>query len=90
MFKELRDKFCVELEKISIDLEKKCWNFYTNSTPENMQKYEDAQENYSNLFKNKDAYEEFKKIDKTKLTKHEQKQLKDLLKEFDEELNTGE
>ena len=90
MFKELRDKFCVELEKISIDLEKKCWDFYTNSTPENMQKYEDAQENYSNLFKNKDAYEEFKKIDKTKLTKHEQKQLKDLLKEFDEELNTGE
>ena len=34
-------------------------------------------------------YEKFSKIDKNKLSEHERKQLKDLLKEFDEELNTG-
>ena len=35
MFKELRDEFCKKLEKVSINLEKKCWDFYINSTPEN-------------------------------------------------------
>ena len=50
MFKELRDEFCKKLEKVSIDLEKKCWDFYINSTPENMQKYENAQDEYSKLF----------------------------------------
>ena len=31
MFQELRDEFCKKLEKVSIDLEKKCWDFYINS-----------------------------------------------------------
>ena len=35
-------------------------------------------------------YKRFLEIDKNTLSKHKQKQLKDLLKEFDEELNTGE
>lgn len=86
----LRDEFSKELEKISINLEKSCWDFYTNSTPENMKKYETIQDEYSELFKNEDFYKKFKEIDKTKLPKHEQKQLKDLLKEFDEELNAGD
>lgn len=90
MFIELRDEFCQKLEKISIDLEKKCWDFYINSTPENMQKYENAQDEYSKLFRDENMYQKFKKIDKNSLEKHEQKQLKNLLKEFDEELNTGE
>ena len=90
MFKELRDEFCKKLENVSVDLEKKCWDFYINSTPENMQKYEDAQDNYSKLFRDKKTYEKFQKIDKNSLSKHEAKQLKNLLKEFDEELNTGE
>ncbi len=90
MFKELRDEFCKKLENVSVDLEKKCWDFYINSTPENMQKYEDVQDNYSKLFRDKKTYEKFKKIDKNSLSKHEAKQLKNLLKEFDEELNTGE
>lgn len=90
MFNDLRDEFCKDLEKVSINLEKACWNFYTDSSAENMQKYEEAQENYSKLFQNKDFYKKFLEIDKNKLNKHEQKQLKDLLKEFDEELNTGE
>lgn len=84
------NEFCKKLEKVSIDLEKSCWDFYTNSTEENMQKYEKAQEDYSKVFQNEDDYKKFLEIDKDKLSKHEQKQLKDLLKEFDEELNTGE
>lgn len=89
-FINLRDEFSEELEKISINLEKSCWDFYTNSTPENMKKYETIQDEYSKLLKNEDFYKKFKEIDKTKLPKHEQKQLKDLLKEFDEELNAGD
>lgn len=90
MFQQLRDEFCKNLEKVSIDLEKKCWDFYINSTPENMKRYEIAQENYSKLFRDRKTCEKFKKIDKNQLSKHEAKQLKNLLKEFDEELNTGE
>ncbi len=90
MFNELRDEFCKDLERVSIALEKSCWDFYTNSTPENLKKYEEVQEEYSKLFRNEEFYEKFKTVDKNPLSKHEQKQLKDLLKEFDEELNTGE
>lgn len=89
-FIKLRDEFCEELEKISINLEKSCWDFYTNSTPENLKNYEDVQDKYSELFRNKNMYKRFLEIDKNTLSKHEQKQLKDLLKEFDEELNTGD
>lgn len=90
MFISLRDEFCEKLEKVSINLEKRCWDFYTNSNEENMKEYEKAQEEYSKLFQNQDDYKKFLAVDKDKLSKHEQKQLKDLLKEFDEELNTGE
>lgn len=89
-FINLRDEFCLELEKITVDLEKKCWNFYTNSTPENMQEYEKAQDCYSNLFKDEKMYDKFLSINQNELPEHEKKQLKKLLKEFDEELNTGE
>ena len=78
MFKELRDEFSEKLEKVSVNLEKSCWDFYTNSTPENMQKYEIAQNEYSDLFKDKKIYEKFLETDKNKLSKHEQKQLKSI------------
>lgn len=89
-FIELRDNFSYKLEKVTLKSNKSCWNFYINSTPENLAEYEKAQDEYSNLFKDKNTYEEFLKIDKDKLNKHHKKQLKNLLKEFDEELNTGE
>ncbi len=89
-FIKLRDKFSEKLEEISLKSNRACWDFYINSTPENLEIYEKAQDEYSNLFKDKKTYEEFLEIDKTKLKKHYQKQLKDLLKRFDEELNTGE
>lgn len=64
--------------------------FYTNSTAENLKRYEEAQDEYSKLFQNRGWYNKFLAINKDELSKHEQKQLKELLKEFDEELNTGE
>ena len=89
-FEKLRDDFSKNLEINAINTEKTAWDFYTNSNSENMEKYEIAQENYSKLFKDKETYDKFLEVDKTKLSKREQKQLKDLLKEFDDELNTGE
>lgn len=90
MFINIRDKFCKELERVSINLEKSCWDFYTNSTAENLKRYEEAQDEYSKVFQNRDWYNKFLAINKDELSKHKQKQLKELLKEFDEELNTGE
>ena len=55
-----------------------------------MKKYETAQDEYSKIFQDRKMYEKFQNVDKNSLSKHEAKQLKDLLKEFDEELNTGE
>ena len=89
-FVELRESFSEKLEKISVKSNRACWDFYTNSNEENMRRYEDTQEEYSNLFKDEDTYKRFLEIDKTKLNNHLQKQLKDILKSFDEELNTGE
>ena len=75
-FIELRDNFSYKLEKVTLKSNKSCWNFYINSTPENLAEYEKAQDEYSNLFKDKNTYEEFLKIDKDKLNKHHKKQLK--------------
>ena len=89
-FISLREEFSKKLEPAAINSEKTAWDFYINSNEENLKKYEEAQNYYSDLFKDETFYKKFLEIDKTKLDKHEQKQLKDLLKEFDEELNTGE
>ena len=55
-----------------------------------MEKYEKSQDNYAKLFQNKKIYLKLKMIEKDNLPLHEQKQLKDLLKNFEEELNSGE
>ena len=89
-FEKLRDDFSKNLEINAINVEKSAWDFYINSNPENMQKYETAQNNYSNLFKDEATYKKFLEVDESKLSKREKKQLKDLKKEFDDELNTGE
>lgn len=89
-FEKLRDDFSKNLEINAINVEKSAWDFYINSNPENMEKYEAAQNNYSNLFKDEATYKKFLEVDESKLSKREKKQLKDLKKEFDDELNTGE
>lgn len=88
-FIEIREEFSKKLEYAKIFAEKTCWDFYTNSNEETMKEYQKAQEEYSKLFQDRETYEKFLSIDKTTLPKHEQKQLKDLLKDFEEELNTG-
>ena len=85
---ELRDKFCNELEPKSLKASIDCWNFYINSTPENMQKYQASQDEVYALYKNEELYKKFKSMQVD--DKHLAKQLRDLVKDFDEELNAGE
>ena len=89
-FIDLREKFSEKLEPAAQKTEETCWNFYTDSNEKNMKLYQEAQETYSKLFQDRQTFNNFLSINKELLPKHEQKQLKDLLKIFDEELNTGE
>lgn len=86
----LRDKFGDKLEKLVYNLEIASWDFYTNSTNENMQKYADAQECLSNLYKNNDFYEKFKQIKEIGFeNKHLNKQIKDIVRAFYDEIESG-
>ncbi|MBR1619904.1 hypothetical protein IJ674_08430 [bacterium] len=89
-FIKLREDFSPALDSALRNEERTAWDFYINSNPKNMKAYETAQEEFSQLFSNKETYEKFLSIDSSKLPKHEQKQLKDLLKIFDKRINTGE
>ena len=89
-FLNLRDKFSDKLYDVSLKANTACWDFYIDSTDENMKKYQELQNKVSELFNDKNTYEEFLKIDKDTLSFHENKQLKNLLKSFEEELETGE
>ena len=89
-FIDIREEFSKDAEPASINSSKASWNFFINSTPENQQLMEEADDNYYAVYKNELTYKKLLEIDKTKLPKHEAKQLKDLLRQFDEELNTGE
>ena len=89
-FITLREDLSQELEPKSLEAKKADWDFYTNSTDENMQRAQETSDKYNEVFQNKEMYHKFLEIDKTKLPKHEAKQLKDILKAFDDELNTGE
>jgi len=55
-FIDLREEFSKELEPRVHQLELACWEFYTNSTPQNMENYENAQEEVYKLYRNKDIY----------------------------------
>ena len=89
-FADLKAELANVLEPATINAEKCSWDFYINSTQDNMQKYEESQDEYSKIFQDKKMYEKFLRIDSSKLSKHDAKQLKDILKEYDEELNTGD
>ena len=88
---KLRDEFSALLEPKYLDLELKAWEFYINSTDENMQNYSDAEDKVHKLFMDEKLYNEFLEIQKIGLNDtHLDKQLKNLIKTFDEELNAGE
>lgn len=89
-FINIREDFSKKLEPAAIDAERKCWDFYINSTPETQQLFEKAENDMYALYQDEDIFNKLKDIDKNNLPAHEAKQLKDLLKAFDEELNTGE
>ena len=89
-FIKLREDFSPALDNVLRNEEKTAWNFYINSNPKNMKAYETAQEEFSQLFSNKETYEKFLSIDSSILPKHEKKQLRDLLKNFEKRINTGE
>ena len=89
-FTNLRDKFSENWYKLYIASCNSDWDFYTNSTDENLKKMTKSQDEFSHLFQDKETYEKFKNIKISELDKHEQKQLKNILKQFEEELETGE
>lgn len=89
-FINLREEFSPALDKVLRQSEKSAWNFYINSNSNTLAAYEKAQEEFNNLFSSRETYQKFSSIDKNKLPKHEQKQLKDILKEFEKRLDTGE
>jgi len=88
---KLRGEFGQKLEKAAYDAELSAWNFYINSTHENLHKYTEAQEAMSNLYKDKDLYEKLKQIKEIGFDdKHLAKQIKDLVKAFYDEIESGE
>ncbi len=90
-FLDLRESFSKELEPKAHKAELDCWNFYINSTDENMNAYQTSQEEVYNLYKNEEIYNKLQDLSKDGLTnKHLNKQLKDITRDFDEELNAGE
>lgn len=87
---KLRDDFCEKLAPVQIETELSAWNFYINSTDENLEKYTQSQEKMSNLFKDEKLYNELKDIQSHGLDdKHLATQLKDLTKAFYDEIESG-
>lgn len=89
-FAKLLENFSINWYKAYLEMSNAEWDFYINSTDKNLKKMSKFQDNYSNLFKDENIYNKFKNINKNILNKHEQKQLKNLLKDFEEELLTGD
>jgi len=88
-FINLRESLSEKLYPLFVKTEKTCWDFYINSTDENLQKYTQAYEEFQNIYKNEKLYKEFLKINKDELSPHEAKQLKNIIENFEEELNSG-
>ena len=89
-YTNLRDEFSQKLAPKNLEVELTAWEFYINSTDENRERFLQAEDNVQELFKDEDLYNEFLEIEKQGLNdKHLDKQLKDLVKCFDEELNVG-
>jgi len=91
VFINLRDTFSKQLEPKSLKSNIDCWNFYINSTDENREEYEKSTEDVYKLYRNEEIYGRLKTLkDKGLKDKHLDKQLTDLYRVFDEELNAGD
>lgn len=90
-FIKLRDKIFEEIEPKAIKSQIDSWNFYTNSTDENMKEFEKSMEEISKSFRNEEIYNKLKEIEKSGLEdKHLAKQLMKLINNFEGALNEGE
>lgn len=88
---EIRNNFGKNLEPALYNAELTAWDFYTNSTDENLHKYTVAQEEMRKLYQDKDLYQKLKEIKEIGLgDNHLDKQVKDLVKAFYDELESGE
>ena len=83
-FIELRDRISPEMQKVQSTAEAAGWDFYINSTDENMQKVNAAQDKMNGFYDNKAIYAEIKKINDNGgvKEKHLQKQLRTLSTAF--------
>jgi hypothetical protein len=89
-YKKLRNEFGEKLEKAMYNAELTAWDFYTNSTGENMHKYSHAQEKMHELYKNEKLYKQLKEIKEAGLgDAHLDKQVKDLVRALYDEIESG-
>ena len=58
-FINLRENLSEKLYPLFVKTETKCWDFYINSTNENMQNYTQAYEEYQKIYKDENLYKEF-------------------------------
>ena len=89
-FISLRESFSEKLYPIVLKLNISEWNFYINSTDENLEIMTKDSDELTKLWQDENLYNEFLKLKNVDLNNHEKKQLKDILKSFEEELNSGE
>ena len=89
-FISLRESFSEKLYPIVLKLNISEWNFYINSTDENLEIMTKDSDELTKLWQDENLYNEFLKLKNVDLNNHEKKQLKDILKNFEEELNSGE
>ena len=89
-YKKLRNEFGEKLETAMHNAELTAWDFYTNSTGENMYKYSHAQEQMHELYKNEELYKQLKDIKEVGLgDAHLDKQVKDLVRALYDEIESG-
>ena len=83
-FVELREKISKDMKPIMSNSEAACWDFYTNSSQENLDKMNVAQDKANDFYDNKDIYAQLKEInDKGGVhDKKLQKQLRNLTSSF--------
>ncbi len=61
MFKNVRDKFSEIWYEKYLNMCNADWDFYINSSSENLEKMTKAQDEHSNIFKDENFYKQFKK-----------------------------
>ena len=89
-FIKLRDGFAEKLYPIALEASIADWNFYINSNDEKFKVMSEASDEYEKLWQDKNLYNEFLRLKDVELSKHEKKQLKNIIKGFEDQLNSGE